>query len=233
MLKVNNVDVFYGDLQILWNISFEVQEGEIVAIIGSNGAGKTTLLNTISGLIKPASGVIEFLGEKIHLLPPHDITRRGISLVPEGRQIFGRLTVLENLKMGAYTLKGNIENSIERVYSYFPILRERKNQIAGTLSGGEQQMLAIARALMTSPKLLMLDEPSFGLAPMVVRDLFEIIKTLNKEGVTILLVEQNVRQVLNIADKGYLLGNGRIMAQGTGKELLESKIVKEQYLGLR
>jgi len=233
MLKVNNVNVFRGYLQILWNISLEVEEGEIVAIIGSNGAGKTTLLYTISGLIKPASGVIEFLGEQIHTLPPHEVKKRGISLVPEGRQIFERLTVLENLKMGAYTLKGDIEDSLERIYNYFPILKERKNQLAGTLSGGEQQMLVIGRALMSNPKLLMLDEPSLGLAPTVVRDIFQIIKTLNEEGVTILLVEQHVRQALNIADRGYLLGKGRIIAQGTGKELLESKVVREEYLGLR
>ena len=234
MLKVKNIDVFYGDLHALWGVSFEVNEGEIVSLVGSNGAGKSTVLNTISGLLKPRNGFIEFLGNEISGVPPYRIVEYGIVQIPEARRLFPDLTTVENLELGA--LRGEARRrrseSIKWVFELFPILKERAKQAAGTLSGGEQQMLAIARGLMARPRLLMFDEPSLGLAPILVRQVFEIIEKINKEGITVLLVEQNVRHSLSISNQAYVLKNGRIALQGKGKELLEDKHVKEAYLGL-
>lgn len=234
MLKVKNIDVFYGDLHALWGVSFEVNEGEIVSLVGSNGAGKSTVLNTISGLLKPRNGFIEFLGNEISGVPPYRIVEYGIVQIPEARRLFPDLTTVENLELGA--LRGEARRrrseSIEWVFELFPILKERAKQAAGTLSGGEQQMLAIARGLMARPHLLMFDEPSLGLAPILVRQVFEIIEKINKEGITVLLVEQNVRHSLSISNRAYVLENGRITLKGKGKELLEDKHVKEAYLGL-
>ena len=235
MLKVEGIDVYYGNVQALWRVSLEVNEGEIVSVIGANGAGKSTTLKTISGLLHPTSGGIKFFGEKIDSLTPDQIVERGIAHIPEGRRLFPYLTVTENLKLGAYVsgAREKARESIQWVYELFPILRERKNQLAGTLSGGEQQMLAIARGLMSRPKLLMLDEPSLGLAPKLVLQVFNIVKKLNKEeGVTILLVEQNVHHALRMADRAYVLETGRITMEGTGKELLNDAYVKKAYLGL-
>jgi len=234
MLKVDKINVFYGDLQALWDVSFEVNEGEKVVIVGANGAGKTTTLKTISGLLRPRSGSIEFLGKRIDKLPPHKIVELGIAHVPEGRRLFPRMTVLENLEMGAYTKRARekLEDTLEWVFSIFPRLKERKKQIAGTMSGGERQMLAIARGLMSKPKLLMLDEPSLGLAPKLVVKTFEVIERINEEGVTILLVEQNVRHALELADRGYVLETGRITLSGTGEDLLKNDYVKKAYLGM-
>jgi len=234
MLKVKNIDVFYGDLHALWGVSFEVNEGEIVSLVGSNGAGKSTVLNTISGLLKPRNGFIEFLGNEISGVPAYRIVEYGIVQIPEARRLFPDLTTVENLELGA--LRGEARRrrseSIKWVFELFPILKERAKQAAGTLSGGEQQMLAIARGLMARPRLLMFDEPSLGLAPILVRQVFEIIEKINKEGITVLLVEQNVRHSLSISNQAYVLKNGRIALQGKGKELLEDKHVKEAYLGL-
>jgi len=234
LLKVNNIDVFYGDLQALWGVSFEVHEGEKVVIVGANGAGKTTTLKTISGLLRPRSGTIEFKGQRIDKLPPHKIVELGIAHVPEGRRIFPKMTVLENLEMGAYIKRARekFDDTLEWVFSIFPRLKERKNQIAGTMSGGERQMLAIARGLMSRPDLLMLDEPSLGLAPKLVMKTFEVIKRIGEEGVTILLVEQNVRHALELADRGYVLETGRITLSGTSEELLSNDYVKKAYLGM-
>jgi branched-chain amino acid transport system ATP-binding protein len=234
MLIVDKIDVFYGDLQALWNVSFTVEEGEITVIVGSNGAGKTTTLKTISGLLRPTSGSISFLGERIDRMPPHSIVELGISQIPEGRRLFPNMTVLENLKVGAYALKAweKKDETMEWIFQLFPVLKERKNQLAGTLSGGEQQMLAIGRGLMSKPKLLMLDEPSLGLAPKLVLSTFNIIKQINKEGITILLVEQNVRQALELADKSYVLETGKLTLKGEGKELLKNEYIKKAYLGI-
>jgi len=234
LLKVNKINVFYGDLQALWDVSFEVYEGEKVVIVGANGAGKTTTLKTISGLLRPRSGTIEFMGQRIDRLPAHKIVELGIAHVPEGRRLFPKMTVLENLEMGAYTKRARekFEDTLEWVFSIFPRLKERKNQIAGTMSGGERQMLAIARGLMSRPKLLMLDEPSLGLAPKLVLKTFEVIQRISEEGVTILLVEQNVRHALELADRGYVLETGRITLSGTGEELLNNDYVKKAYLGM-
>ena len=234
LLKVSNIDVFYGDLQALWGVSFEVHEGEKVVIVGANGAGKTTTLKTISGLLRPRSGTIEFKGQRIDKLPPHKIVELGIAHVPEGRRIFPKMTVLENLEMGAYIKRARekFDDTLEWVFSIFPRLKERKNQIAGTMSGGERQMLAIARGLMSRPDLLMLDEPSLGLAPKLVMKTFEVIKRIGEEGVTILLVEQNVKHALELADRGYVLETGRITLSGTSEELLSNDYVKKAYLGM-
>jgi len=234
MLEVDKINVFYGDLQALWDVSFEVHEGEKVVIVGANGAGKTTTLRTISGLLRPRSGEIRFLGQRIDRLPPHKIVELGIAHVPEGRRLFPRMTVLENLEMGAYIKRARekFEDTLEWVFSIFPRLKERKDQIAGTMSGGERQMLAIARGLMSRPKLLMLDEPSLGLAPKLVLKVFEVIQRISDEGVTILLVEQNVRHALELADRGYVLETGRITLSGAGEELLENEHVKKAYLGM-
>lgn len=234
MLEVENVNTYYGDVQVLWNVSFDVDEGGITVIVGSNGAGKTTTLRTVAGLMHPKSGTIKFLEQEISGLLPHEIVRRGISLIPEGRMLFARLTVLENLRLGAIIpeAKKVREETLKWVYKLFPVLEERKEQTAGTLSGGEQQLLAIARGLMSRPKLLMLDEPSLGLAPKLVLKIFDLLKEINKQGVTILLVEQNVWQALEIANKGYVLETGKIVLEGTGKNLLQNQLVKKAYLGL-
>lgn len=234
MLKVEHINVSYGEIRVLWDISFEIYKGEIVAVVGSNGAGKTTLLKTISGLLIPSSGNIEFLGKRIDGLPPYIIAREGIAHVPEGRQIFPFLTVLENLKMGAYAneSKRNKEETLEWIFRLFPVLKERSNQIAGTLSGGERQMLAIARGLMMKPKLLMMDEPSLGLAPKIVSEIFEIIEKLHEKGLTILLVEQNVHHALELASRAYVLETGKIVLEGKGELLLNNPEVKKAYLGI-
>jgi len=234
VLRVEKIKVCYDDVPALHEVSFEVEKGQIVAIIGSNGAGKSTILKTISGLLHPVSGTIEFEGVRIDRYPPHSIVGLGIAHVPEGRRIFSRLSVLENLYLGAYTRKSEEERAeaLEHVFELFPILKERQSQRAGTLSGGEQQMLAIARGLMSRPKLLMLDEPSLGLMPMLVTKLFETIKRINEEGTTILLVEQNVREALELADRAYVLMTGNIVLEGTGKELLETDLVRKAYLGM-
>jgi len=234
MLRVEKVSAGYGSLRVLWDVSFQVEEGEIVTLIGSNGAGKSTTIKVITGLLRPTSGRVLFDGRDVTHLPPEERVRRGIALVPEGREIFPKMTVLDNLLLGAYTLsnRGEIEERLERVYGIFPRLEERERQLAGTLSGGEQQMLAIARALMAKPRLLILDEPSLGLAPIVVIKVFEIIERLNREGVTILLSAQNVYRALEIASRAYVLESGRITLAGKGRELLANQYVKEAYLGI-
>jgi branched-chain amino acid transport system ATP-binding protein len=231
MLKVNKINVSYGNLQALWDVTFEINEGDITVIIGPNGAGKTTTLKTIIGLLKPLRGSITFMNEKIDEMTPYERVKRGISLVMEGRRLFPDMSVLENLEMGAYLNWDKRFDIIERIFQLFPILKERKNQRASTLSGGEQQMLAIARALMSRPKLLMLDEPSLGLAPKVVLQIFDLIEKLKDEGITILLVEQNVKHALELADRAYVLENGKIVLEGKGDELLENEHVKKAYLG--
>ena len=232
ILKVNDINVYYGAIHAIKGISFEVNPGEIVTLIGANGAGKSTTLQTISGLLHSRTGSIEFLGESLMGIPAHKIVAKGLAQVPEGRRIFLQMTVEENLQMGAYTRSGaGIDQDLEKVYTYFPRLMERRRQIAGTLSGGEQQMLAMGRALMSRPKLLMLDEPSMGLAPILVEQIFEIIRTLHKAGTTILLVEQNAQAALSIADRGYVLETGKIVTSGTGQELLASPEIKRAYLG--
>ena len=232
MLKVNDINVYYGAIHAIKNISFEVNDGEIVTLIGANGAGKTTTLQTISGLLHTRTGSIEFMGKNIVGVPPHKVVAHGLAQVPEGRRVFLQMTVEENLQMGAFTRPNSeIDPGIADVYERFPRLKERRKQIAGTLSGGEQQMLAMGRALMSNPKLLMLDEPSMGLAPILVEQIFDIIRELNHAGVTILLVEQNAQMALSIAHRGYVLETGKIVATGTGAELLEDEAVKKAYLG--
>ena len=231
MLKVDNIHVYYGAIHAIKGISFEVHEGETVALIGANGAGKSTTLKTISGLLHPRSGSIHFLGKDITHATAHTLVRHGMAHVPEGRRIFLQMTVQENLEMGAFTRRDDISETLENVYERFPRLKERRKQIAGTLSGGEQQMLAMGRALMSEPKLLMLDEPSMGLAPLLVEQIFEIIQSLHKAGSTILLVEQNAQMALQIADRAYVLESGRITLSGTGAELMASESVKRAYLG--
>lgn len=234
MLEVENINVFYGDLQALWDVSLKVEEGERVVLLGSNGAGKTTLLRTISGLLKPKTGQIKFLGERIDRLPPYKIVEKGISHVPEGRRLFPDMTVLENLMLGAYTREAEkrLGEMLERVYNMFPVLKERKNQLAETLSGGEQQMLAIGRALMSNPKMLLLDEPSTGLGPIPMERVLRVLEQINREGVTILLVEQNVHHALKLAQRVYLLENGRIVASGTKEEVVKDEKIKKAYIGL-
>ena len=231
ILKVSGINVYYGAIHAIKDVSFEVNPGEIVTLIGANGAGKSTTLQTISGLLHSRTGSIEFLGESLMGVPAHKIVSRGLAQVPEGRRVFLQMTVEENLEMGAYTRSGGIGADLEKVYAYFPRLMERRRQIAGTLSGGEQQMLAMGRALMSRPRLLMLDEPSMGLAPILVEQIFEIIQTLHRAGTTILLVEQNAQAALNIADRGYVLETGRVVTSGTGAELLASPEIKRAYLG--
>ena len=238
MLKINNIETFYGLVYALKGISMEIKDGTITTILGNNGAGKTTILKTVMGLLddQPDKGVIEFMGEKINFKDPEKIVRMGISYVPEGREVWDELTVRENLVMGAYIRRdrAEIRNDMERMYHYFPVLKERDKQLAGTLSGGEQQMLAIARALLNAPRLLFLDEPSLGLSPLLVKTIFEIIKNINKnDGVTILLVEQNARMALSISDFGYVLENGRFVMAGTAEELMKNKDVQEFYLGIK
>ena len=232
ILKVDNINVYYGAIHAIKGISFEVNEGEIVTLIGANGAGKSTTLQTVSGLLRSRTGSIEFNGENISHVPAHKLVYKGLAQVPEGRRIFLQMSVEENLEMGAFTQKNaGIDADIESVYEQFPRLRERKKQIAGTLSGGEQQMLAMGRALMSHPKLLMLDEPSMGLAPILVEQIFDIIRQLHKNGTTILLVEQNAQMALQVANRAYVLETGKITLAGSGKELLESDSIKKAYLG--
>ena len=234
MLEVCDVTTPYDMTQALWDVCMEVNESEIVALIGSNGAGKTALLNAISGVHPPVSGTVEFLGKRIDGLPPHAIVELGISHVPEGGNVFPEMTVYENLEMGAYPIHAwkQKEQTLEQVYHVFPILKERAGQLARTLSGGERQMLAIGRGLMSKPKLCLLDEPSYGLAPKLVSEIFRIIKELRDQGITVLLIEQNVRHSLETADRAYVLENGRICLEGPSDELLESDFVKKAYLGL-
>ena len=231
MLKVENLKVNFGGIEAVKGISFEVKEGEIVTLIGSNGAGKSTTLRAISGLVKPSDGRIIFEGNDITKIGSSEIVGKGITLCPEGRRIFPDMTVLENIKIGAFLRNDDLTNDIEKCHRLFPILKERENQLAGTLSGGEQQMLAVARSLMSRPKIMMLDEPSLGLAPLVVKDIFNILKEINEEGVTILLIEQNANMALRLADKAYVLETGTIAMQGSGKELLDNPKIKEAYLG--
>ena len=233
MLKVDNLVVSYGGIEALKGASIEVEEGKIVTLVGANGAGKSTMLRSIVGLVKPKNGLINYDDKNLLLIKPHNIVRQGITLVPEGRRIFPDLTVLENLKLGAFSRKDEkeIKEDMEWVHSLFPRLKERSWQQGGTLSGGEQQMLAIGRALMSRPRLLMMDEPSLGLAPLIIKDLFNIIKKINKQGVTILLIEQNANAALHIADIGYVMETGTITTCGTGKDLLNNEDVKKAYLG--
>ena len=231
MLKIENIDVYYGAIHAVKNVSFEVGEGEIVALIGANGAGKSTILKTVSGLMHPRSGSITFCDQNIAHTDAYKLLRTGLAHVPEGRRIFLEMTVQENLEMGAYIRKSVSDEDLEKVFTYFPRLKERRKQIAGTLSGGEQQMLAMSRALMSHPKLMMLDEPSMGLAPIIVDQVFGIIKELHKSATTILLVEQNARKALQIADRAYVLETGSITLSGTGAELAKSDEVRKAYLG--
>ncbi len=233
MLKVENLSVHYGVIEAVKNVSFEVNEGEVVTLIGANGAGKTSILRTISGLVRPSSGTISFLGNEIQKVPARKIVADGLSQVPEGRHVFAGLTVMENLEMGAF-LRNNREEyqaNLKKIFARFPRLEERKNQDAATLSGGEQQMLAMGRALMSQPKLLLLDEPSMGLAPIFIQEIFDIIQDIQNQGTTVLLIEQNANKALAIADRGYVLETGKVALSGTGKELLASEEVKKAYLG--
>ncbi len=232
MLKVNDINVYYGAIHAIKGVSFEVNDGEVVTLIGANGAGKSTTLNTVCGLLRSRTGSIEFLDRDLSSVPAHKIVKLGMAHVPEGRRVFQQMTVEENLEMGAYTQpRASFDADLERVYEQFPRLKERRRQVAGTLSGGEQQMLAMGRGLMSNPKLLMLDEPSMGLAPILVEQIFDIIKRLHQAGTTILLVEQNARMALSVADRGYVLETGKIVATGTGDELLHDEAVKKAYLG--
>lgn len=233
MLTVEQLETNYGNIRALKGVSLEVPEGKIVSLIGANGAGKTTTMKTIAGLLQPKSGKVVLGGKEVQGLRPHRLVREGLALVPEGRQVLAEMTVLENLELGAYqrTDKAGIQADLEKMYLRFPILKERLNQLAGTMSGGQQQMLAIARALMSRPKLLLLDEPSMGLAPLIVADIFQVIKEINDEGTTVLIVEQNVKQALKIADYGYVLESGQIVLHGPAEDLLHDDRVKEAYLG--
>jgi branched-chain amino acid transport system ATP-binding protein len=234
MLDIEKISASYGMIQILRDVSFQVKEKEIVSIIGPNGAGKTTLVKTIMGLLHPRTGAIRFRGENIEKLPPYEIVKKGITLIPEGREIFPRMTVEENLRLGAYTTddKDRVKNAKEQGYQIFPVLKKKEKALAQTLSGGEQQMLVICRSLMSNPDLLILDEPSLGLAPLIVEKVLDTVRKINEEGVTILLVEQNIRDSLDIADRGYVLEQGKIILEGKSRELLRNNHIKEVYLGL-
>lgn len=232
ILKVDDINVYYGSIHAIKGISFEVGEGEVVTLIGANGAGKSTTLNTIAGLLRSKTGSIEFMGQSLAKVPSHKIVAKGLALVPEGRRVFLQMTVQENLEMGAFTQKNaGITQDLEMVYDLFPRLKERLKQTAGTLSGGEQQMLAIGRALMSHPKIILMDEPSMGLSPLLVSEIFDIIKHINETGTTVLLVEQNAKKALKIADRGYVLETGKIVMTGTGEELLDNDEVRKAYLG--
>lgn len=232
MLKVKGIETFYGKIQALKGVSLEVEQGQVVTLLGANGAGKSTTMKTISGLLKPKHGTVEFLGENITGLRPDQLLRKGIALVPEGRAILSTMTVMENLEMGAYHRSDkNIKKDIEEVMEQFPILKERSEQLGGTLSGGQQQMLAIARALLSKPKLLLLDEPSMGLAPLIVADIFKMIREIKATGTTVLLVEQNAKQALKVADYGYVMETGKVIINGEAKDLLEDARIVEAYLG--
>ena len=234
LLKVNDIDVFYGDAQVLHQVSLTVREKEIITIVGANGAGKSTLLKTIGGVLKASSGEIWFMDDRIDLLPSHQIVDQGLIRIPEGRKIFPTMTVLENLELGSYLPKAKARRSesLEKVFDLFPVLKNREKQSSGTLSGGEQQMLAIGRGLMSLPKLLMLDEPSLGLAPLLVKQIFNTVREINLQGTTILLVEQNVFNALDMAVEGYVLENGRIVLEGKSQDLLTDEYIKEAYLGV-
>lgn len=233
MLKVENLEVYYGMIQAIKGISFEVNEGEVIALIGANGAGKTTILHTITGLVEARSGSIEFEGKNLLKTPAHQIVGMGMAHVPEGRRIFQELTVLENLKLGAYTRndKKEMEETLRMIYTKFPRLEERKEQIAGTLSGGEQQMLAMGRALMSHPKIILMDEPSMGLSPLYVSEIFKIIEEISSTGTTVLLVEQNAKKALSIADRAYVLETGKVVLEGKAKDLINDDSIKKAYLG--
>ena len=233
MLEVSGLNVYYGMIHAIKDISFEVREGEIIALIGANGAGKTTILHTISGLISPKSGSIQFEGTEITKVPAHRIVSLGMAQVPEGRRVFAQMSVLQNLRMGAYTRsdRSEIEAALEMVYKRFPRLKERQNQPAGTLSGGEQQMLAMGRALMSHPKIILMDEPSMGLSPILVNEIFDIIRSVNETGTTVLLVEQNAKKALMIADRAYVLETGRIVKHGDATELMNDDAIRKAYLG--
>ncbi len=234
MLEISNINTFYGKAQALWDVSLKIDKGEIVALVGANGAGKTTLLNTVSGLVRPAAGSVKFLGQRIDGLAPNNIVERGLSHVPEGRRLFSEMTVRENLEMGAYPSHAwkRRGEAFKQVYQIFPRLKEREGQLVRTLSGGEQQMVAMGRGLMSLPKLCMFDEPSYGLAPRLLLEVFEVIKSLRKHGITILLIEQNVKNTLEIADRAYVLENGRVVLEGACAKLLKVDYVKKAYLGL-
>jgi branched-chain amino acid transport system ATP-binding protein len=234
MLEVSNIDTFYGKIQALWGVSLKIDEAEIVALVGANGAGKTTLLNTISGLLHPVSGTVEFLDKRIDGLKSHAIVELGISHIPEGRKLFPDMSVRENLEMGAYAKRvwKHKQETLDKVYELFPILKERHGQLARTLSGGEQQMLAMGRGLMSRPRLCIIDEPSSGLAPLLVDEIFRIIQGLRDQGIAIFLIEQNVQQTLEIADRAYVLENGRVILEGESKKLLQEELIRKAYLGL-
>ncbi len=233
MLEIRDLEVYYGVIQAIKGISFEVNEGEIISLIGANGAGKTTILHTITGLLSPKKGSIIFEGKDITKTPAHKIVSLGMAHVPEGRRVFAEMSVYQNLKMGAYTRndKGEIEQTLEKVYKRFPRLEERKNQLAGTLSGGEQQMLAMGRALMSNPRIILMDEPSMGLSPILVNEIFDIIQSVSETGTTVLLVEQNAKKALGIADRAYVLETGKIVMSGDAKELMNDDSIKKAYLG--
>ena len=234
MLEIKNISTFYGRVQVLWDVNIEIKEGEIVALVGSNGAGKTTLLNTLSGLIKPASGEISFMNQRIDGMPIHKISALGISHIPEGGRVFKDMSVSENLDMGAYPMHAWKQKSetINQVFEIFPLLKERQKQLANTLSGGEQQMLAMGRGLMSMPKLVIFDEPSYGLAPILVQSVFQIVKSLKDHGITIFLIEQNVRHTLEVSDRAYILENGKVVTCDESCNLLQSDYIKKAYLGL-
>ena len=232
MLKVNDINVYYGSIHAIKGVSFEVHQGEVVTLIGANGAGKSTILQTVSGLLRSKTGSVEFLGENLGNVAPHKIVAKGLAHVPEGRRVFAQLSVLQNLKLGAYTRndKNELEETLKKIYARFPRLEERKNQPAGTLSGGEQQMLAMGRALMSHPKLIVMDEPSMGLSPIYVNEIFDIIQSINKDGTTVLLVEQNAKKALSIANRAYVLETGTIVLSGDADELMNDDSVKKAYL---
>ena len=233
MLEVKDLDVYYGMIQAIKGVSFHVDQGEVIALIGANGAGKTTILHTVTGLLSPKKGSVVFEGQEVTKIPAHKIVSLGMAHVPEGRRVFAELSVYENLKMGAYTRKdkSEIEENLQKIYERFPRLKERKNQMAGTLSGGEQQMLAMGRALMSQPKIILMDEPSMGLSPILVNEIFDIIQEVSKSGTTVLLVEQNAKKALSIADRAYVLETGRIALEGRAEDLLRDDSIKKAYLG--